>query len=78
MTFKEYVDGCNKFLAENPDSANYPAVYAKDDEGNGYHQVSTEPSIHVAENTKSYYIEIITLDDSEELSGEMGKVVIIN
>lgn len=44
MTFKEYIEGLQKLLEENPQCGNYLVVYASDDEGNSFHEVSYSPS----------------------------------
>ena len=45
MTFKEYVDSLNEFLATHPEAANLDAIYASDDEGNEFRYVWSEPSL---------------------------------
>lgn len=39
MTLREYIDGLNEFLKENPQAENLKVVHSSDDEGNGFHPV---------------------------------------
>lgn len=45
MTFKDYIQSLNDFLLEHPESADLPAIYAKDDEGNGFNPICFSPSL---------------------------------
>lgn len=56
MKFKEYLAELNKIAKKNPETLNMDVIYSKDDEGNGYQQVSYEPS-------KGFY-------DGDEFTGE--------
>jgi hypothetical protein len=44
-TFKQYVQDLNKFLEENPNTAEYHVIYSKDDEGNEYNRVAFDPCV---------------------------------
>jgi hypothetical protein len=44
MTLKEYFEGLQKFITENPDALEFQVITSKDDEGNGYNPVYYEPS----------------------------------
>ena len=39
-TFKDYVEGLNKFLEENPEAGDYYAITSADDEGNAFETIS--------------------------------------
>ena len=43
-TLKQFVDGLNQYLAENPEHANLQVLTARDDEGNGYNRVYFDPT----------------------------------
>ena len=46
MKFKEYVEELNEFLKKNPSVGELTAIYAADDEGNGFQIVSSgEPVV---------------------------------
>ncbi len=70
-TFREYVEECNKLLLENPKCGDFPAIYAKDPEGNGYYGVYSSPSLVETENYGHSY-DIIGEDE------ESANTVIIN
>lgn len=55
MTFGDYVKICQQFLKENPQSADAIAVYAKDDEGNGYDPVYYTPSLGFMDENRDFY-----------------------
>jgi len=46
MKFKDYVAELNEFLEQNPAVGEFTAIYAADDEGNGFQIVSSgEPMV---------------------------------
>lgn len=45
MTFREFVDNCNKLIAERPEIGEYQAIAASDDEGNYFTPVHYTPTI---------------------------------
>jgi len=47
MKFKEYVKMMNKCLEDNPESAEFDAIYSIDDEGNAFHEVYSEPTVGI-------------------------------
>ncbi len=70
-TFRQYVEECNKLLSENPKCGDFPAIYAKDSEGNDYYPVYYDPTLAEAE-TNRYSYDIISNKE------EKANVVIIN
>ncbi len=44
MTLKEYFEGLQEFIKENPDALDLEVVTSKDDEGNGFNRVHYGPS----------------------------------
>jgi hypothetical protein len=60
MKFKEFVENCNKLLEENPEVAEFDAIYSRDDEGNGYQEVSFTPTIGIRE--EGWCFEFISID----------------
>ena len=70
-TFREYIEECNKLLSENPKCGDFPAIYAKDSEGNGYDQVSFSPSLAEAKKNR-YSYDIVSQDEDK------ANAVIIN
>jgi len=44
MTLKEYFEGLQEFIKENPDALELEVITSIDDEGNGFNQVCFEPS----------------------------------
>ncbi len=71
-TFREYVKECNQLLEENPECGDFPAIYAKDSEGNGYCDIYYQPSLAQAEKSR-YYYDIVSQGEGSEFN-----VVIIN
>ena len=45
MNFKEFVDGVNKLLEAQPESADLTVVTSIDDEGNGFNPVFYGPQV---------------------------------
>jgi hypothetical protein len=45
MNFREYVEGLNKVLEDNPEAGEYKAIYSADDEGNQYFPVQASAEI---------------------------------
>ena len=50
MTFREFVDNCNKLLARHPETAGCEVIYSSDDEGNSFHSVQYNLSVWVSES----------------------------
>ena len=44
MTLKEYIEGLQEFVKENPDALELEVITSIDDEGNGYNAVYYGPS----------------------------------
>lgn len=44
MILKEYMEGLEKFIKENPDALELDVITSKDDEGNGFNLVHYSPS----------------------------------
>jgi hypothetical protein len=44
MTLKEYIEGLQEFVKENPDALELEVITSIDDEGNGYNPVYYGPS----------------------------------
>jgi len=59
MTFKHYVDLCNKVLEKHPEYAELPALYSTDDEGNSYSQVIFAPGGLVVDDPSSNMPEVV-------------------
>ena len=57
MNLKEYVENLNKLLEERPEVGNLKVVYAKDDEGNAYYNVSCFPAIGYHNIDHEFYEE---------------------
>lgn len=68
MILKDYVEGLQQFLKDNPEAAELYAYTSRDDEGNDYDEVYYSPSIQYTDG-ESFYSE-----DGEELQ----KVVVVN
>jgi hypothetical protein len=45
MKFKEYAHKINKLLKDKPETAEYEAVCASDDEGNNFGPVNFDPTV---------------------------------
>ncbi len=43
MTLKQYLEGINEFVQENPEALEYIVISSKDDEGNGFNPVHYKP-----------------------------------
>ena len=65
MKFKEFVENCNKLLEEKPEIGEFDAVYAKDDEGNGYQTIYFTPTIGIKESD-DYNFDFISLENIRE------------
>lgn len=57
MTLNQYIKLLQKLVKLNPETAQMPVVYAKDEEGNGFHALHNGPSVMTFENEDSYYLE---------------------
>jgi hypothetical protein len=44
MTLKEYFERLQEFIKANPEALELEVITSKDDEGNGFNEVSSEPS----------------------------------
>lgn len=80
MLLKEYLEALNKMVKKDKSLLNCRVIYAKDDEGNGYHVVSNTADVYFIDRDESkYYIEQI-YDEVEALEYEINaeKVVTIN
>lgn len=54
MKFKDYLSKLNKLAAKSPEVLDFEAIYARDDEGNGYQSVSFDPSIVEVDDPEMY------------------------
>lgn len=61
MTLQEYYESLGSFLKDHPEAAKLPVVYAKDDEGNGYQNISYSPSLGEVDSL-DYCIESFDTD----------------
>ena len=50
MKFKDFVASCQKLLEDNPSYGEFPVVYSRDEEGNGFERVFYSPSSGVFED----------------------------
>lgn len=57
MTLNEYINNLQTLVTLNPLAGQMPVVYAKDEEGNGFHALHSQPSIMSFESEDSYYLE---------------------
>jgi len=68
MTLKQYINGLQKFVEENPDALGMEVVTSIDDEGNGHNPVYYSPQSGILEDrtfTPSDVIELYGKDESE-------------
>lgn len=59
MTLREYLQGLNYFVKQNPWALDKPVIYASDDEGNDRHQVLFTPCGMQVDDPEGQSIEII-------------------
>lgn len=45
MKLKDFLENINQMIQENPDLLEFEVVYAKDDEGNEFDNITYEPSL---------------------------------
>ena len=81
MTLKEYIEKLNKLATDNPEALELPVIYSKDDEGNGFQELTWDPSIGVAQDVEEYFIESfysMGSEDLEDLEDPTPNAVCIN
>ena len=71
MILKDYVEGLQQFLKDNPEAAELYAYTASDDEGNDHSQVYFTPSFRYTDGEDFY-------SDEDELPEDVQKVVVVN
>jgi len=57
ITVIEYFNELKNLIENHPECKTMPVIYAKDDEGNAYHNVISTPSFFQVENLDEYYLE---------------------
>ena len=55
ITLNEYIELLKEFQEQG--FGELPIAYARDDEGNGFHLVSNEPSLYTFEDLEDYFLE---------------------
>jgi hypothetical protein len=69
MTLKEFISNLNKLVADRPELGEATVIYSRDDEGNGYQEIDTKPSVAYYDEKSSYWIESVysehDLEDDE-------------
>ncbi len=63
MTLKQYREKLNKLAEENPEADNMQVIYSKDDEGNGYQNVSYSPGLGKFEHGEYMSADQLTDED---------------
>lgn len=66
MKLKEYIENLNEFVKEHPEALELDTIYAKDSEGNGYHDVSYTPTLMQVD--EGYYREVQCDPDEDDFS----------
>lgn len=72
MTLKEYIQGLQEFVEENPEAADFKVVSAIDEEGNGFNEVKFGPTLGYFDDSYGGF----THADEEELEEEPNAVCI--
>lgn len=55
MTLREFIDGLNNYILENPQMMDLPVISASDDEGNSFSEVIYNPTKGIfKEDDKSF------------------------
>jgi hypothetical protein len=75
MKFKEYYDKLTALLQEKPEYAHLTVVYASDDEGNDFQEVTTDPGLGIFWN-KNFEDRYLPLDPDNK--DEKPNAVCIN
>lgn len=68
FTFKEYVEAAAALLNEHPEYAEFPVIFASDDEGNTFQQVSHVCGPMRVEDPEEYYLEELDSNVPEDLN----------
>jgi hypothetical protein len=77
MTLQEHTKHCLELIKQG--YGELPVIYAKDPEGNGYHEVHNEPSEFKVDSFSDYYLEpAFEYDDDDEVLPFEPNCIIIN
>jgi hypothetical protein len=76
VTLKEYIKHLQEVLDKNPLYAEFPVIYAVDEEGNSYHKVYNTPTLVEVDDINDYYLDVNFSDSGED--SETPNAVIIN
>lgn len=71
MTLREYIDGLNQFVVDNPETLDMTVIYGTDAEGNGFEEVYYGP-------TKGVYDDDEFSSHPDEIDKEDINAVCIN
>lgn len=74
MTLREFIQGLNDFVEENPETLDLEVITSDDPEGNGYSSIYYEPSKGIYENTD--YISSDQYEDYEREDTETNAVCV--
>lgn len=65
-TVKDLIRDLQQLVKGNPKVADFPYIYAIDDEGNEYYRIGNEPCLLQVEDLEDYNLEIVGFYDGEE------------
>jgi hypothetical protein len=74
MTLKEYIEGLQEFIKENPNALDLEVVTSKDDEGNGYNRVYYSPTLGQFEDNE--FIAYSQFDEWERDDSDVNAVCV--
>ena len=75
MKISEMINGLQEFMAEHGDIDCY---YAVDDEGNAYHEVYYDPSLHYVNEYGDIFTEEDYEDTDEEDREDLTPICVVN
>lgn len=59
MKLKDYISGLQQLIKDDPKVAEFPVIYASDDEGNSHHPVHCNGTLVEVEDAEAHYVELM-------------------
>jgi hypothetical protein len=75
MTLKQYIEGLQKFVEENPDALKLKVITSKDDEGNGFSPVLFGPSKGFYSEAMDNYIPECDFEEIKKIAEDPSTII---
>ena len=76
MTVREYLNGLNELVEENPEALDYVVIYSRDDEGNAYQHVYGNGTLVEVENFDERDVDLVWDEKGKTNAGNPNAVII--